>query len=385
MTRALLLSVTFLLGCMEEQVGADLQPICDCVRNPHSCCCTTPIVLDLEGDGIRLTSWEKGVVFSLVPPRGPGWRAWTEKGSDDAFLGRDHTGDGVVNDGFELFGDVTPQDAPSLGESYNGFRALAEYDENADGLIDAADAVYTELILWQDRNHDGVSTLNEISGLAEHGITGLSVVYDEPNRPDEHGNLYRFSAAVLAAPGSKVAPRAWDVSLTSPTRAERRAASLPDPVPASDEPPVSQPNAFAPPAAASAGDCFITMQVARPLYNDIGSGTVKTRAQWYQTSGTPSDCPSSTNPTTVRLYQYRLGQWRLLINTNGAMGPLMWKDAPKVCRFRGDSAWVGEADFIFTESPFQSLSRYERRGSDWIWPCSEYPGDSDLPPCEQEP
>lgn len=380
--RAFIVAMLLVVGCVDD-VGEQTLSICDCVANPHSCCCTTPIVIDLNGDGIRLTSWRGGVSFNLNPYKGPSLRAWTELGTDDAWLYRDHTRNGLPDDGLELYGDLAAQAPPPDGESRNGFRALAEHDGNRDGLVDERDAAWKDLRLWRDADHDGVASLEEVSSLDAHGITGLSVLYQEPRRPDGHGNLFRYSAPILTAPGSTVGETAWDVSLSSPTPSERADAGLPEPVPASDEPPPSPAAAITVEPALTA--CTLWMTVSTPTYNSIGTGTVKTRAQWFRTTGTADTCPYSSNPTTVRLYEYQLGQWRSRVQTVGAMGDQQWKDAPRVCRFRRDRSWVGEADFIFTEPGFESLSRYNKRGNPHEWPCSEADTESDLPPCEQEP
>ncbi len=55
-----------------------------------------------------------------------------------AFLALDKNGDGVINDGTELFG---PQ-------SGHGFSELAAYDEDNNGWIDENDAVFSELLAW---------------------------------------------------------------------------------------------------------------------------------------------------------------------------------------------------------------------------------------------
>jgi hypothetical protein len=52
---------------------------------------------------------------------------------------------------------------------------LTALDTNRDGLIDANDSSYREVVVWQDANNDGVADADEISSLADHGIEGISL------------------------------------------------------------------------------------------------------------------------------------------------------------------------------------------------------------------
>lgn len=366
-------------ACMDEEVDATRQALCDCVAKPQACCCTTPIVLDLADDGIELTSWKDGVSFALVPARGKELRAWTTPGTDDAWLYRDHTGNGLPDDGLELFGDVTQQPKPAPGQARNGFSALAQHDDNGDGLIDANDAAFTDLRLWQDRDHDGVSTLDEVSDLKTHGIIGLSVVYDEPRIADEHGNLRRFSAGVLTAPGSPVATTAWDVSLTSPMPSERRAAGIPDPIPPSREPPAEEEGRTDTrsrdvPLAA----CLMTQIGSRPRYEN---GTVSGRA-WWAATGSP--CPTISLGTSPKLHQWHLGEWRMLVSASLPTASAQVLTVYEPCPFTFRSSWRTRADYTFPP-PYQG-----HNASMWSDPiehlCSAYATGNDLPPeCEHEP
>jgi hypothetical protein len=82
--------------------------------------------------------------------------------------------DGKIESGRDLFGDINGYE--------NGFANLAFYDDNKDGVIDAKDKVFNKLLLWSDRNHDGISQKSEIKKIKDLGVTSISLTYQKETR-----------------------------------------------------------------------------------------------------------------------------------------------------------------------------------------------------------
>ncbi len=131
-------------------------------------CGMSPLVLDLDGNGIELTRLSEGVEFDLLANGSPVRTAWV--GAGDALLVLDRNGNGLVDDASELFGNRTDRRSHT-----DGFAALAELDANADGIIDPRDPAFTALRVWADEGRDGIGTRNEWRTLAQAGVASLSL------------------------------------------------------------------------------------------------------------------------------------------------------------------------------------------------------------------
>jgi hypothetical protein len=180
-------------------------------------CCYdySPLALALEGRGVRLTDAAGGVDFDITGTGVVQRVAWTLPGTGSCWLTLDRNGNGRIDNGTELFGTFTPQ--PEDGER-NGFKALSVYDRphaggNADSFIDARDEVFSELRVWCDTSHDGISDPSELIGLSAAGIGRIALDYREAQRRDQHGNLFRYRAKIFGDHQGKLHPWIWDVYL----------------------------------------------------------------------------------------------------------------------------------------------------------------------------
>jgi len=163
-----------------------------------------------------MTSASGGILFDMLGNGRRATMAWTAAGADDAWLALDRNGNGIIDNGTELFGSATP--LPGGGRAQNGFEALAVYDlplygGNGDGAISAADAAYPQLRLWRDSNHDGISQPDELLTLAQAGVVSIDLKYHKSPFTDQYGNKFRYRARVRDARGADVGKWAYDVFL----------------------------------------------------------------------------------------------------------------------------------------------------------------------------
>ncbi len=140
---------------------------------------TAPIVLDLDGDGAEFVGISAGTQFDYAGDGSPDSTAWV--GSDDGLLALDVNGDGQINNGSEIvFGGNGSTDLEGLA---------AQYDSNADGVLDANDAGFAAFGVWQDANGDGVSQSGEFRSLLDAGIISISLTSDNQSYTTANGGV----------------------------------------------------------------------------------------------------------------------------------------------------------------------------------------------------
>ncbi|NCW78401.1 MAG: tandem-95 repeat protein [Oxalobacteraceae bacterium] len=150
---------------------------------------TRLIAIDLAGDGIQIDDLpgEVGSDLDSITHQqvarfdvdGDGYREATQWVSPaDALLGIDRSGNGVLDDGSELF------NASDVPFDQHGLPSLAYVDANDDGLINRDDPVYQQLRLWVDLDGDGSSGSLEVfdMNLRPVGLPAEQLL-DQPRSP----------------------------------------------------------------------------------------------------------------------------------------------------------------------------------------------------------
>jgi len=200
---------------LKNQNGThDADKICDPMTcgpggydHPADCTCQYSVLLiDLSGKGIELTNVPNGVDFDLDGDGHAERVAWTQPNTGVAILFLDRNGDHVVNNGIELFGNftsqlpATPPPNGFLGLVYSNRIMLGPKD---DAVLNSQHALFAQLRIWQDVNHNGISEPGELHTLKEAGIEEISLDFKEFKHRDGYGNLFRFEANVYGASHQK--------------------------------------------------------------------------------------------------------------------------------------------------------------------------------------
>ena len=151
----------------------------------------TPIAIDLNGDGIHtIARGQMQGSFDLLGTGKAIQSGWLSKG--DGFLAVDSNGNGSIDSVSELFGGAAKG---------SGFAKLASYDSNGDGVVNASDAHFASLLIWQDANSNGKTDAGELVSLKAAGVVSLNVGYTELPFLDENQNLHLERSSVTLSNG----------------------------------------------------------------------------------------------------------------------------------------------------------------------------------------
>jgi len=143
--------------------------------------CNTPLVLNFERGPVEFAP-VAAATFDLSTDGSCTNTAWPTA----PWLALDRDGDGFIRSGAELFGNATAMS--SGGFAQHGFGALAELDSNLDGKIDAADARFSELVLWSDLDDDRIGAYDELRSLAETTVVSIDLGVSRRAECDAMGN-----------------------------------------------------------------------------------------------------------------------------------------------------------------------------------------------------
>ena len=157
---------------------------------------STPLVLDLNGDGIQTSHQVGGTQFDLNADGHKESTGWTAGG--DGLLSIDLNGDGQINNGSELFGSSFRLPDGSL--AHDGFAALKSLDSNHDGVVSGADKLFSALQVWVDKNQDGISEKGELHSLTDLGITQINLDAGKTSQVN-HGNLVGLEGSFETSDG----------------------------------------------------------------------------------------------------------------------------------------------------------------------------------------
>lgn len=139
----------------------------------------SPLVLDLDGDGIELTEFDPNATVTFFDIDGDGFAeqtAWVD--ADDGLLAIDLNENGSIDSADELFGSTT----------VDGFAMLQVLDTNGDHIVDQYDDAWSDLVVWQDLDGDANTDDGELISLATLDIVSFDLASISPSTSTVNGN-----------------------------------------------------------------------------------------------------------------------------------------------------------------------------------------------------
>ncbi|KYG21651.1 hypothetical protein SE92_16435 [Bradyrhizobium sp. AT1] len=167
------------LAAAPEVLGSDpslkaLEPVLHQDLNGDGVIGASPVVLDLDGNGIDLVPLSSSSAAFDMDGQGRERTAWIS-GADGLLaidLGANGSAapDGIIDQTNEI---VFTAWAPGTTSDMD---ALAQvFDTNHDGELSAADARWDDFRIWQDLDADGFSRFDEVHRLSDFGISSIDL------------------------------------------------------------------------------------------------------------------------------------------------------------------------------------------------------------------
>ncbi|MCP1445048.1 Ca2+-binding RTX toxin-like protein [Pseudomonas sp. GGS8] len=167
---------------------------------------TDPLVLDLNGDGVRLTDYLSNPVLFDVDNDGGSLEETGWVSAQDGIVVVDRNNNGKIDNISETLSEYFGGAAGTGGNTgekpfANGFAALKSLDSNGDNLFDNRDDAWSSVKVWVDANHDGknwvdsngnnavdAGEVSEVRTLSELGITSINLANTVQNGEVRDGN-----------------------------------------------------------------------------------------------------------------------------------------------------------------------------------------------------
>lgn len=166
----------------------------------------SPIMVDLDGDGIETINLENGAYFDHTGDGFAELSGWVDV--DDGLLVLDMNENGLIDSGRELFGSETLLENGRL--AVHGFEALSELDSDTNGILDSSDVLFSSLRIWQDSDGDGYTSDGELMSLEDAGIQYFHLNYQNSSYIDTEGNAHRQIGSYITTGGqARTATDVW--------------------------------------------------------------------------------------------------------------------------------------------------------------------------------
>lgn len=176
------------------QLNATLSNISNQFSNSLNFLNIDPVVLDLNGDGVKLTSYNNSEVTFDVDNDGKQERTgWVTP--QDGILVDDKNHDGKINNITETISEYYNPNDGSVADadgkySTDGLAALKKLDSNHDGKFNSSDAKWNDLKVWVDANGDAVTDAGELKTLTEAGVKEINLAaVTQANKERNEGNI----------------------------------------------------------------------------------------------------------------------------------------------------------------------------------------------------